>query len=172
MHTHRKHISRLHLPDLIPIFPQILHVPRQSRRIAAHIYDPLRLHLNHRIQYASLTSFSRWIDYDHICSCMFSRMLLCVIRIVPRQHIFCLPYKEFCICNLIDLSIMLCFFDCLRHDLHAIDFLCFLRKEKGNGSDSAVHIPDRLITGKSGVFQCSSLKHLCLHRIHLIERQW
>ena len=152
MDRHRKHICRLHFPDLIPVLPQILHISCQCCRITAHIYNPLRLHLNHGIKYTLFASFSWRIDYDHICVRMFSRMLFGIIRIVSRQHFFCLTHEKFSISQRIDLCILFRIVNCLRNDLYTIDLFRFLCKEERNGSDSTVQIPHGLVTGKSCIF--------------------
>ena len=84
----RKLIKCLPLHEFILLFTEYLQIPCQCCRIAAHIYNPLRLHLNHGIKYTLFESFSWRIDYDHICVRMFSRMIFGIIRIESRQHFF------------------------------------------------------------------------------------
>ena len=163
MHRMRKLIHSLHLLNFISFPPQIFQIPGQSRRVTTYVHDPFRLHLYHRSQYALFASFPWRIHHDHIRIDAF-------FFIFFRQHFFRFSYKEFCIGDMIQRCISFCILDGSRDNFHTIDLFCFLGEEEGNCSDSAVEIPDRLISFQTCVFQCFFVKFLCLHRIDLVER--
>ena len=171
MHRLRELIHSPHFPDLIPIFTQILQIPCQGRRVTAYIHNFFRLHLHDRLKQRLITAFSRRIYYDHIRTCLLATMSFSIFFIIVRQNFFCLSNIERCIIDLIDLRIILCIFDCLRHDLNSIDLLCLLCKEERNCSDTAIQIPYSFRPFQICIFQCKSVQFFSLHRIHLIKGQ-
>ena len=170
MHRMPKLIHASPSNQLIPLLPQELHIPGQGRRVAAHIHDPLRLHIHHGLKQRFFASFPRRVHYDHVCVGI-PPMLFLVLRIILRQHFFCLAHIEPGILDPIDFRVIPGVLDSLGHDLHAIDFLGLLRQEQGYGSDAAVDVPDRLFAGKPGVLKRQSIQFLRLDRIYLVKGQ-
>ena len=146
MHTHRKLVNSLPAHHFIPSLTQILQIPRQRSRITAHIHHARWRHLHDGIQETLVAAFPRRVYHDDVS-------VYAVSLIHLRQYFFCLSYIEAGICNTVDSGVVSGVFDSLWNDFYSVYLPCFLCEEEGNRADSAVQIPDRLISGEGGIFQ-------------------
>ena len=140
MNRHPKLINRAYLSKLISSLTQILQIPRQGCRVAAHVDDTLRCHVDQSVQKYLIAALSRWIHDNNVCMGAVAAFLIYI-----WNDFLCLADKELGICDPVDLGVMSCIIYSLWNDLHSVYLLCLLCEEQGYGSYSAVHIPHGLI---------------------------
>ena len=162
-----KLIHDRHLLRLIPLLLKYLHIPRQGCRVAAHVDDTFRRHMDQSIQKNLITALSWWV-YDHDVRVGAVAPLLIYIW----NDFLCLTDKELGICDPVDLGVVSCIIYSLWNDLHSVYLLCLLCEEQGYGSYSAIHVPHGLVTGQVRILQSLVVQDICLDRIYLIEGQW
>ena len=167
MPTMTKLIHDRHLLRLIPLLLKYLHISRQGCRVAAHVDDTFRRHMDQSIQKNLITALSWWV-YDHDVRVGAVAALLVYVG----NDFLCLTDKELGICDPVDLGVVSCIIYSLWNDLHSIYLLCLLCEEQGYGSYSAVHVPHGLVTGQICILQSLVVQDICLDRIYLIEGQW
>ena len=93
-----KLIHNRHLLRLIPLLLKYLHIPRQGCRVAAHVDDTFRLHMDQSIQKDLITALSWWV-YDHDVRVGTVATLLVYVG----NDFLCLADKELGICDPVDL---------------------------------------------------------------------
>ena len=162
-----KLIHDRHLLRLIPLLLKYFHIPSQGCRVAAHVDDTFRRHMDQSIQKDLITALSWWV-YDHDVRVGAVAAFLIYIW----NDFLCLADKELGICDPVDLGVVSCIIYSLWNDLHSVYLLCLLCEEQGYGSYSAVHVPHGLVTGQIRILQSLVVQDICLDRIYLIERQW
>ena len=140
MPTMTKLIHDRHLLRLIPLLLKYLHIPSQGCRVAAHVDDTFRRHMDQSIQKNLITALSWWV-YDHDVRVGAVATFLIYIC----NDFLCLADKELGICDPVDLGVVSCIIYSLWNDLHSVYLLCLLCEEQGYGSYSAVHIPHSLV---------------------------
>lgn len=62
-----KLINNRHLFRLIPLLLKYFHIPSQGCRIAAHVDDTLRCHVDQSVQKYLIAALSRWIHDNNVC---------------------------------------------------------------------------------------------------------
>ena len=162
-----KLIHDRHLLRLIPLLLKYLHISRQGCRVAAHVDDTFRRHVDQSVQKHLIAALSRWV-YDHDVRVGAVAALLVYVG----NDFLCLTDKELGIWDPVDLGVVSCIIYSLWNDLHSVYLLCLLCEEQGYGSYSAVHVPHGLVTGQVRILQSLVVQDICLDRIYLIEGQW
>ena len=117
MHRHRELVHSPPLFQLIAALTEDLQIPCQGGTVAAHIYDPFRLHFQHGIKTGSVAALPWRIHHDHIRKDPFLLILL-------RQYFFCLADEKFRITDLVSFCILPGILNGLRNDLHPVNLLC------------------------------------------------
>ena len=141
MPTMAKLIHNRYLLRHIPLLLKYFHIPRQGCRVAAHVDDTFRRHVDQSVQKHLIAALSRWV-YDHDVRVGAVAALLVYVG----NDFLCLADKELGICDPVDLGVVSCIIYSLWNDLHSVYLLCLLCEEQRYGSYSAVHIPHGLIT--------------------------
>ena len=165
MSAPREHIHSFYPFHLISSLSKILHIPGQSRGVAADIYDFLRCHLYDGVQADAVAAFSWRIYHNGVGVDL-------VLFILFRQYLLRFSNKELDIFKMIQLCVGAGIINRLGNNLYALYFLCFLRQKQGDGSDTTVKIPHGFLTGQACILQRGSVKLLGLHRIDLVKGQW
>ena len=167
MPTMTKLIHDRHLLRLIPLLLKYLHISRQGCRVAAHVDDTFRRHMDQSVQKYLIAALSRWIHDNNVCMGTVAAFFVYV-----GNDFLCLANEELGICDPVDLGVVSCIIYSLWNDLHSVYLLCLLCEEQGYGSYSAVHVPHGLVTGQVRILQSLVVQDICLDRIYLIEGQW
>ena len=89
-----KLIHDRHLLRLIPLLLKYLHISRQGCRVAAHVDDTFRRHMDQSVQKHLIAALSRWV-YDHDVRVGAVAALLVYVG----NDFLCLADKELGICD-------------------------------------------------------------------------
>ena len=122
MPRHSKHVNRPDSLHLVSMFPKILHIPRQSRGITAHIDNFLWCHFYNRLEAEFVATFSRRIYNDDIGFNV-------VLFILFRKNFLSFSDEEFYVIQAVALRIFSCVLDGRRNNLDSADFSRFLGEE-------------------------------------------
>ena len=120
-----KLVNNRHLLRLIPLLLKYLHIPRQGCRVAAHVDDTFRRHMNQSIQKHLIATLSRWVhDHDVRVGAVAA------FFVYVGNDFLCLANEELGICDPVDLGVVSCVIYSLWNDLHSVYLLCLLCEEQ------------------------------------------
>ena len=125
MPTMTKLIHDRHLLRLIPLLLKYLHISRQGCRVAAHVDDTLRCHVDQSVQKYLIAALSRWIHDNNVCMGTVAAFFVYV-----GNDFLGLADKELGICDPVDLGVVSCVIYNLWNNLHSAYLLCLLCEEQ------------------------------------------
>ena len=120
-----KLINDRNLLRLIPLLLKYLHISRQGCRVAVHVDDTFRRHVDQSVQKHLIAALSRWV-HDHDVRVGAVATFLIYIW----NDFLCLANEELGICDPVDLGVVSCIIYSLWNDLHSVYLLCLLCEEQ------------------------------------------
>lgn len=162
MRRMREHVDWCHFDEAVATVCEVTHIARLRRDVTRHVDDPLRTHLDHRLEERLGTAFPRWVDDDDV--------RVDAIFLPLWQHIFRRTTRVRHVIDLIDERVLFRVLDRFRYDFDAVHVRRFPREKQTDRPDAAIGVDDLLGLGQLRILKRLAVKFFRLDRVDLEER--